>query len=212
MSLQIDCAHADAIAALMPFASPAASRNAVPLAHALAPELPDKGVVLEVASGSGFHAAVLALHFPHITWQPTEADPARFPPMEDLVQEASLENLKAPCMLDAAVLDWPVADAEAILCLNMIHISPWVVAEGLMQGAGRILKKDGALFLYGPFTIDGVHTAPSNVMFDESLRDKNPDWGVRNSIDVDHAAGENGLTFERFIEMPANNMIRIYRK
>jgi hypothetical protein len=194
------------------FASPAALRNAIPLAAALKPFLPPAGVVLEVASGSGFHAAVLAAHFEHLKWQPTEWETDRLNDIRSLTESAGLENLLPPQPLDATTSEWPVCEAHAVLCLNMIHIAPWPVAKGLMQGAGTVLAADAPLFIYGPFQIDGRHTAPSNAAFDQNLRTRNPDWGVRDTGDVDRLGESHGLVFEQAIDMPANNMIRVYRK
>lgn len=194
------------------FASPAAARNALPLVEALYPLVPKTGCVLEVASGTGFHAAVLAACFPQVEWQPTEADHQRLPGIQQLVQESGLANLLAPQHLDATTTTWPVETIDAVLCLNMIHIAPWAVAEGLMRGVSRVLNQDAHLFLYGPFKVEGQHTAPSNAAFDDSLRLQNPAWGVRDTVDVDGLAESSGLLLDQTIIMPANNMIRVYRK
>jgi hypothetical protein len=198
------------VTALEHFASPAALRNAGPLAEALSPVLPVTGTILEVASGSGFHAAVLASAFPGLKWQPTEADPSRLTDLQDLAKAAQLPNLLTPFHLDATVADWPTHDVQGVLCLNMIHIAPWQAAKGLMRGASEVLAPGSCLYLYGPFKIDGRHTAPSNESFDQNLRARNPEWGVRDSNDVDELAGQHGLSHEGNIEMPANNMVRIY--
>ncbi|MDG2319118.1 MAG: DUF938 domain-containing protein [Rhodospirillaceae bacterium] len=194
------------------FASPAALRNATPLATALKPFLPPAGVVLEIASGSGFHAAVLAAHFEHLNWQPTERETGRLSDIRSLTESAGLENLLPPQQLDATTSEWSVREAQAVLCLNMMHITPWSVAKGLMQGAGNVLAANAPLFIYGPFQIDGQHTAPSNAAFDQNLRTRNPDWGVRDAGDVDRVGELHGLAFEQTVDMPANNMVRIYRK
>ena len=201
-----------AIERLGDFASPAALRNIRPIMQTLDPYLPTQGQILEIAAGSGFHSAVLAAQFTDLTWQPSEADPRAVEYTRTLVDQAELENLKPPILLDVETGDWPLENAGAILCCNMIHISPWSAAEGLFSGAGQLLETGSPLFLYGPFLVEGQHTAPSNAAFDQNLRSQNPDWGVRDSMDVDALAVQNGLRPERTIEMPANNMIRIYRR
>ncbi len=194
------------------FASPAASRNAIPIAEALRPYLPPGGLVVEIAAGSGYHTAVLAAHFPDLVFQPTEADHQAIEVMQELVETATLENLKDPVILNVEAEAWPLDRADALLCCNMIHITPWSVAEGLFAGAGRILESGAPLFLYGPFSVEGQHTAPSNAAFDQSLRMQNPTWGVRDSENVDGLAAEHDLELKRSLPMPANNMIRIYHR
>ena len=201
-----------AIERLSDFASPAALRNIQPIIQTLDPYLPPQGRVLEIAAGSGFHAAVLAVQFPNLTWQPSEADPRAVEYSRVLIDQAELDNLKPAILLDVETKEWPLQNVAAILCCNMIHISPWSAAEGLFSGAGRLLKPGCLLFLYGPFSVDGQHTAPSNAAFDQNLRSQNPDWGVRDSKDVDTLAAQSGLILDHTIEMPANNMIRIYRR
>lgn len=132
--------------------------------------------------------------------------------MTRMVEDAELSNLRPPLVLDAMSSDWPVDEAAAILCCNMIHIAPWSVAEGLFSGVGRTLLDGGALFLYGPFKIDGQHTTKSNKLFEQGLRDQNPEWGVRDTVDVNALAQGAGLVFENSNEMPANNFLRVYRK
>ena len=200
------------LANLQAFASPAASRNAVPIAKALAPLLPKAGLVLEVAAGNGYHAAILASHFPHLTWQPTDPNANIRMAAMHVVDHAQLGNLLPPLDLRAEMSVWPVTQADAVLCCNMIHIAPWSAAEGLMRGAAQVLRSGAALFLYGPLILEGMHTAPSNAAFDQSLRAQNPTWGVRDTADVNHIAASQGLVFEQQVDMPANNMIRVYRR
>ena len=194
------------------FASPAASRNARPIAEALGPYLPSAGMVVELAAGSGYHAAVLASQYPALTWQPTDADPQAVAVIRQLVEQAALENLESPRVLDVVASTWPLDKADALLCCNMIHIAPWSAAEGLFAGARRTLAPGAPLFLYGPFSVDGQHTAPSNETFDQSLKFQNPAWGVRDCADVDMLATLHSFVFDQSQSMPANNMIRIYRR
>lgn len=191
-------------------AHPSAQRNVGPIVEAVSPLLPESGLVLEIASGGGYHAAVLADANPHLTWQPTDPDFDALGRIAQTVSDAALPNLKEPIRLDAQSEAWPVDSAAALLCCNMIHIAPWSAAEGLFSGAGRVLASAGLLFLYGPFKIDGVHTAPSNESFQQWLTDQNPQWGVRDAGEVDALARANGLTLERSVEMPANNLLRVY--
>lgn len=202
---------AEAASALAAWASPAAARNIAPLVETVAPLLPSAGTVLEVASGSGYHAAVLAAHAPHLHWQPTEADDHGCKRIATLIDEAGLPNLNPPLALDAAFAVWPLDWAEAVLCLNMIHIAPWSAALGLLAGAARLLPPGGPLMLYGPFMISGAHTSESNAAFDESLKARNPDWGVRDIADLDREARAVGLVRQNRFQMPANNMVLVYR-
>ena len=201
----------DFIARATPWSSPAALRNIAPLSEALLPLLPSDGTVLEVASSLGFHAAVLAKQTPHLTWQPSALEDEHVAGMEELVVKIELANLKRPVQLDAT-RPWPVETVDAILNLNMIHIAPWPVADGLMSGAGKHLAGDGRLFLYGPFKVDGQHTAPSNENFDQSLKMRDPSWGVRDREAVVALAQQNSLRFDKAIQMPANNQLLVFTK
>jgi hypothetical protein len=193
-------------------AYPSAQRNIGPIHETLSPLLPDTGLVLEIAAGSGYHSAVLAATHTNLIWQPTDQDTEAQVKMTRMVEDAELSNLRPPLVLDAMSSDWPVDEAAAILCCNMIHIAPWSVAKGLFSGVGRTLLDGGALFLYGPFKIDGQHTTKSNKFFEQGLRDQNPEWGVRDTVDVNALAQGAGLVFENSNEMPANNFLRVYRK
>lgn len=193
-------------------AHPSAQRNVGPIVEALGPLLPEVGLVLEIASGGGYHSAVLADANPHLTWQPTDPDIEALGRIGKTVTDAELPNLKAPIWLDAQSDAWPVESATAMLCCNMIHIAPWSAATGLFSGAGRVLATEGLLFLYGPFKIDGQQTAPSNKSFEVWLTEQNPEWGVRDATDVDALGAANDLKLEQSMEMPANNLLRVYRK
>lgn len=189
---------------------PATSRNADPILDVLKGVLPERGTVLEVASGSGQHVAYFAGHFPNLTWQPTDLDPAHRRSIAAWTRD--LDNVLAPKALDAAGDDWPLDAADAVVCCNMIHITPWGAGLGLLAGAGRVLSQGGVLFLYGPFQIGGTHTAESNARFDAGLRAQDPSWGVRDLDEVATAAESHGLTLEQSIPMPANNLSVIFRK
>jgi SAM-dependent methyltransferase len=169
-------------------------------------------MVLEVASGSGEQVAEFARAFPKLLWQPSDADPAALASIEAWRTEAPAFNLLPPVQLDASALGWPIASAEAVVCINMAHISPWSATEGLMRAAGRVLDPGGPLYLYGPYRQAGVETAPSNEAFDRSLKDRNPEWGLRQVADVGAAAAEHGLVLERTIAMPANNLSLVFRR
>ena len=191
--------------------APATERNRAAILAVLREELPASGLVLEVASGSGEHAVHFAAALPALDWQPSDPDPAALASIEAWRAEAALPNIRKPIMLDAAAA-WPVKRADAILCINMIHISPWPATLGLMKGAGAVLPPGGLLYLYGPYLRDGVETAPSNLAFDISLKARDPRWGLRRLEDVIVAAEAQGLAFDRLVEMPANNLSLLFRK
>lgn len=190
--------------------APATLRNRAAIATILAQLLPDAGRVVEVASGSGEHCAYFAQHFPKLEWQPSDPDPDALASIAAWC--AGLDNVRPPVALDAGAADWPVAHADAMLCVNMVHISPWEATLGLMAGAGRLLPQDAPLILYGPYRETGVPTAPSNEEFDQSLRGRNPAWGLRLLDDVVAAAEAHGLVFDRRVAMPANNLIVAFRR
>lgn len=192
--------------------APAAARNVGPLVAALGGLLPRSGIVLEVASGSGEHALAFARAFPALEWQPSDADPACRASMDAWRSEAGTANLRPALALDAAAGDWPVDRADALLCINMVHIAPWAAAEGLFAGAGRLLARDAPLILYGPFVEPDVPTAPSNLAFDADLRARDPAWGLRDTADLDRLAAAAGLARSRRIAMPANNLLLVWRK
>ncbi len=192
--------------------APATERNREPIAAVLREVLPASGTVLEVASGTGEHAACFAAAFPDLLWQPSDPDPEALESIAAWRAGAALANLLEPVRLDAAAEEWPVAAADAILCINMVHISPWAATVGLMRGAGRLLWAGAPLILYGPYRRRDVPTAPSNEAFDASLRSRNPEWGLRELETVAAAALARGLDFERLFEMPANNVTALFRR
>lgn len=192
--------------------APAVLRNREPIAALLPRLLPQTGLVLEVASGTGEHAAFFASLFPNLEWQPTDPDLGALASIRAWRAEADLPNLLEPLILDASSPDWPIDRANAILCFNMIHISPWEATLGLLAGAGRLLQRGSPLILYGPYFRAGVATAPSNAEFDRSLRARDPRWGLRHLESVTAEAEARGLRFERLFEMPANNLTVVYRR
>ncbi len=188
--------------------APATERNRAPILEVLRRVLPDEGVVLEVASGTGQHAAFFAEAFPGLTWQPSDPDPELRASIR--AWTAGLGNVRPPLALDASAGDWPVERADAVVCINMIHIAPWETGLGLFQGAARLLPAGAPLLLYGPFLRDGRHTAPSNAEFDASLKARNPAWGVRDLGAVERAAA--GFTLADVVDMPANNLTVVLRR
>lgn len=188
------------------------ARNAGPIAVVLAEILPARGLVLELASGTGEHILHFAQEFPRLLWQPSDPEPTAVRSIEAWRAESGLFNLLPAISLDVRAADWPVPQADAILCVNMIHISPWPATAGLMRGAGRLLGQGAPLYLYGPYRRDGVETAPSNEAFDESLRARDPEWGLRELEAVEAEAGKYGLQLDRIVEMPANNLSVVFRK
>lgn len=192
--------------------APAAERNRGPILEVLRRHLPATGRVLEIASGTGQHVAHFAAALPDLDWQPSDASPASLPSIAAWVADAGLANVRAPIVLDVTADPWPVERADAIVCINMIHISPWASTEGLLRGAERLLPPGGVLYLYGPYKRGGQHTAPSNAEFDASLKARNPAWGVRNLEDVLALAQAHGLEFVETAEMPANNLSVVLRR
>ena len=191
---------------------PHIARNREPILEVLRRVLPGQGLVLEIASGGGEHAAYFASNLPDVIWRPTDANSEMFESIAAHRAAAGVANLLAPLHLDVTSGQWPVERAEAMVCCNMIHISPWAATEGLMAGAERTLPRGGLLYLYGPYKIDGHHTAPSNQDFDTRLRAQNPLWGVRDLTDVSDLAKRHGLALEETVPMPANNLSVIFRR
>ncbi|WP_082400173.1 DUF938 domain-containing protein [Citromicrobium sp. WPS32] len=193
--------------------SPAAQRNREPIADVLADVLPERGIVLEMASGTGEHVVHFAKRFAHLDWYPSDPDAEARASIAAHVAQAGIANVMPPLALDAAASEWPLDAADAIVCINMVHISPWQATEGLFAGAARLLPPmDGPLFLYGPYLEREVETAPSNLAFDESLRARDPRWGLRDLANVDALAKRHGFTRTLRVAMPANNLIVVYRK
>ncbi len=194
-------------------ASPAVARNTGPILEVLTAHLPGRGRVLEIAAGSGEHAVAFAGALSGLDWTPSDPSAEARASMAAWAAAASLPNLHPPLALD--VLDpetWPEESLQAVVCINMIHISPWAAAEGLMALAGSRLAAGGLLVLYGPYREAEVPLAPSNAAFDESLRSRDPAWGLRDRDVVAAAAKAEGLALTRRIEMPANNLILLFRR
>jgi hypothetical protein len=186
--------------------APAAARNVVPIGDVLADWLPSEGVVLEIASGTGEHALAFAKRFPTLDWQPCDPDPEALTSIEAWRSDGP-PNLRPVVQIDTRSNDWPVDPADAILCINMVHISPWESAIGLLDGAGQLLGAGRSLILYGPWIEADVETAPSNVAFDQSLRDRNSNWGLRRVEDFAAEAAARGLVLDGRREMPSNNIM-----
>jgi SAM-dependent methyltransferase len=194
----------------LPF-SAAAERNRAPILEVLARVLPPRATVLEVASGTGQHAAHFGAAQPGWTWQPTEADAALLPALA--ARCATQANVRAPVLLDVLSQPWPVALGryDAVYCANLLHIAPWPTCAALMNGAARHLGAGGALLLYGPFLEEEVPTSPGNRIFDADLRQRNPAWGLRHRADVVQVARDAGLDLEQRVGMPANNLVLLFR-
>jgi SAM-dependent methyltransferase len=192
--------------------APAAARNRQAILDALKLHLPPKGLVLEVASGTGEHVVHFAQACPALTFQPSDPDPQHRASTDAWSATLGLANVRPAIALDVTAEVWPVEGADALVCINMIHIAPWTAAEGLMRGAGRVLPPGALLYLYGPYRRDGQHTAPSNAAFDAGLRAQNPAWGVRGLEAVAALAAAQGLGEPLILEMPANNLSLVFRK
>lgn len=191
---------------------PAPERNKVPILEVLKRVLPDSGRLLEVASGTGQHAAYFAAALPAWTWVPSDIDPRNLASIATYVEQAALPNLSTACALDVCSDDWPVGPLDALFNANMIHISPWACCEGLLRGAGKHLRPGGLLVLYGPFRIGGDHTSESNREFDADLKRRDPRWGVRDLEAVAELARTFGLTHRDTFVMPANNQSVVFER
>ncbi len=193
--------------------APAASRNRAPIAAVLRSWLPEAGLVLEVASGSGEHAVWFSEAHPALTWQPTDCDAAALASIADYVAAAGRPNLRAALPLDASAPEsWPIDRADAMLAINMIHIAPWRATKGLLSGAGRVLRAGAPLILYGAFLEAGLATATGNLAFDADLRARNPAWGLRDLRRVTGVAEQHGLALAARIAMPSNNLCIVLRR
>ncbi|GAA0568518.1 DUF938 domain-containing protein [Craurococcus roseus] len=196
--------------------APATARNREPILAALRRHLPERGLVLEVASGTGEHAIHFASALPGLVFQPSDPDPGARASIDAWAAGARLSNLRAAIALDAAAPDWERAVVggmvDAVLCVNMVHIAPWAATPGLVRGAARLLPAGGVLCLYGPFKRGGWHTAPSNAAFDADLRASDPAWGVRDLEAVADEAAARGFAQPVVDEMPANNLFVVFRR
>ena len=192
--------------------APATVRNRDAIASVLRHILPEAGFVLELASGSGEHVVHFARLFPSLTWQPSDPDPDALGSITAWAKEADLPNIAPPIAIDVRSDDWGITHADAICCINMVHISPWEATEGVMRGAARLLPTGAPLYLYGPYLRSDVETAASNLAFDRALKVRNPVWGLRHVDDVRRLAREHGLIFDGQADMPANNISLMFRK
>ena len=191
--------------------APATARNREPILAVLRDVLPSSGTVLEVASGTGEHAIHFARALPNLVWRPSDPDPSALASIRSWAEAARLGNLRPPLLLDAAAPEWPIEKADAILCVNMVHISPWEATVGLLEHSAKLLPEGGPLILYGPYFQQGVETASSNMAFDESLRARDSRWGLRQLEEVSALAESLGLHLETVHSMPANNLTIVLR-
>jgi hypothetical protein len=192
--------------------APAALRNRDLILRAVQPYLPASGLILEVASGSGQHCVWFAENLPHHVIQPSDPNPKARTSISAWIASTGLKNIREPIALEAAAKVWPLTEADAILCINMVHIAPWSATLGLMAGAARVLPPGAPLCLYGPYRRGGAHTSQSNALFDRDLRGENHEWGVRDLEAVSKEAEARGFLPPAVIDMPANNLTLVFRK
>lgn len=198
--------------------APATERNRAPILAVLEAELPAEGTIIEMASGTGEHAAYFAPRLPGRYWQPTDLEADNLASINAWRDQAQCPQLLSAQTLDASDSQWPErlpafeSPISAVVCINMIHISPWSSCEGLLAGAEKLLPNEGVLYLYGPFMRGGEHTAPSNEAFDQQLKQRNPQWGLRNLESVVALAKSHGFHCRRIIEMPANNLSVVFER
>ena len=192
--------------------APATQRNRGPILEVLMRLLPAEGTVLEIASGTGEHAAWFAQHLRPLVWQPSDADPEMRASIDAHARAQGVRTIQPAVELDVRRAPWPVRHADAVVCINLIHIAPWAAAQGLFQGAAGLLRPGAPLLLYGPFKRGGEHTSDGNARFDASLRANDPSWGVRDLDDVDALAASHGFQPLEVVAMPANNLTVAYLK
>ena len=196
----------------MRLSSPSALRNIAPIGDVLAEWLPASGLVLEIASGSGEHALAFARRFPGLHWQPSDSDPQARASIAEWREAEGPANLLAPLAVDVSEPGWPIACADALVAINMVHISSWEASIGLIGGAARVLSEDGVLVLYGPWIVEGIETAPSNLAFGADLRRCNPAWGLRRVNDFAVEAESRGFALTGERRMPANNYMLLFTR
>lgn len=192
--------------------APATLRNRYAITDVLRAVLPETGLVLEIASGSGEHVVHFAQALPHLHWQPSDCEPSALRSIAAWTADSEAANVLPPLAIDVEQDEWPIERAEAIVCINMVHISPWNATQALFRHAAALLPPGAPLYLYGPFVRHDVKTADSNLAFDASLKARNPAWGLRDVADLDAAGAEHGLVRAELIEMPANNLSLVYRR
>ena len=194
------------------WSSPSAERNKGPILEVLAQVLPSRGLVLEIASGTGQHVMHFAKALPDLTWQPSDPDPELRESIALRIQEESRPNVKAPIDLDVTKLPWPLRAADAVLAINMIHVAPWSATLSLFEGAKALLPPQHILFLYGPYRRFGRHTSEGNAQFDLDLRARDPEWGLRDMEAVSDVAARAGFDLAQTVEMPANNFSLVFKR
>ena len=194
------------------WSSPSAERNKGPILDVLARVLPRRGLVLEIASGTGQHALHFAKGLPGLTWQPSDPDAELRESIALRVKEQQLANVNRPIDLDVSRLPWPLQTADAVVCINMIHVAPWSATLALLEGTKALLPTQHVLFLYGPYRRFGQHTSKSNEQFDSDLRAHDPEWGLRDLEAVSEAAASSGFVLAEVVEMPANNFSLVFKR
>lgn len=192
--------------------APSTARNRGPILDVLRNVLPSKGVALEIASGAGEHVTFFAQHLPGLTFCPSDPSAEARESISAWIASTRLANVNAPLALNVEEFPWPINAADAIICINMTHISPWSATEALFEGGSRALRKEAPLYLYGPYKRGGAHTAPSNAEFDASLRARNAAWGIRDLDDVAACARAKGFGEPQIVDMPAHNLSVIFRR
>ena len=192
--------------------SPSADRNKGPILAVLERVLPPDGVVLEIASGTGQHVVHFARALRHLTWQPSDVEAQCLKSIAAWLAASRLPNIRQPISLDVRALPWPVAEVDAIVCSNLLHIAPWPVVPALFAGARAALRACGLVYLYGPYSVEGRQTAPSNAAFDRALRAHDPQWGVRDLAEVSRVAADEGFDLGETVAMLANNLSVVFRK
>lgn len=194
------------------FSSPSALRNRGPIFDVLRDILPENGTVLEIASGSGEHVTHFATHLPGLVWQPSDPSPQARASIREWVKVEALANVLTPLDIDTSAETWPIARADAMVAINMVHISPWAATQGLLKGAGKLLPTGGVLVLYGPYRREGEGLVASNAMFDADLRSRNPAWGIRLLEDLVSSAEQFGLAMTSVVTMPSNNLCVVFTR
>lgn len=192
--------------------APAAERNQAPILEVLKRELPPRGLVLEIASGTGQHVTFFAQNLPRLSWQPSDPDAERRASISRWIAFEQLTNVSEPIALDVLEQPWTIAAADAIVCINMVHVAPWATTQALLTGAQQVLADAGLLFLYGPYRRGGRHTAQRNATFDAALRAHDPEWGLRDVEAIERAANRVGFALVEVVAMPANNLSLVFRK
>jgi Protein of unknown function (DUF938) len=191
---------------------PPSERNKGPILNVLSRLLPSRGVVLEIASGTGQHVVHFAKALPGLTWQPSDPDAELRESIALRVRDEQLPNVNPPIDLDVSRLPWPLQTTDAVVCINMIHVAPWSATLALLEGTKALLPTQHVLFLYGPYRRFGQHTSRSNEQFDSDLRAQDPEWGLRDLEAVSEAAASTGFVLAEIVEMPANNFSLIFKR